>query len=120
MALASSTSLKLSEFVALVHHETQQVIEYLAQPERHLISQESPSAGFVKIEKMELQIPVKVLTQSVNVTAQELAKLPILARPFLRPEGKASILNVTMQQTKNVQTTSSDSILRIELSVASK
>jgi hypothetical protein len=116
-------TLKLSEFLALVHHETQLVIEYLAQPNLHIVSVESPSAGLVKVEKMQIEIPISVLIQSVKTDEKELAKLPILEKPLLFPGGKAARLDINILEAKSAQTTNStnsESRLRIEFSVAAK
>jgi hypothetical protein len=120
MAQSTLSTLKLSEFVALVQHETQQVIEHLAQPDLHLVSSDSPSAAFVKIEKMEMEIPIKILAQSVKVPEKQLAKLPILKKPFKLAGGGAAALSVSVLQAKSLQTTAGESKLRIEFSVAAK
>jgi hypothetical protein len=112
--------IRLGELVALIHHETQQVIELLAMPEFHQISQQTPSASLVKIENLQIELPLRVLPQTVNANPQEVAAAPALSRAFITSGGASWVMHVSVPATSNQSTTQVEGRLRIEFSVAAK
>lgn len=111
---------KLAEFIALLHHETQQVIEHLAQPQLHQVSQQAPSAAFVKIERLHIEVPIRHFIQIVKISKEEIDKLPILDRTFLLRNGKSLAMRVSVVEPQVAETTKAESKLRVEFTIAAK
>ncbi len=86
----------LAEFVALLHNQNQQVIEYLAQPELHQISKNTASSSLVKIERIKMNIPINVLSESVKITSEQLTQLKNLQKPIFLPDGRAYNMRITI------------------------
>lgn len=121
-AAAAPSLPRFSEFVALLHHETQAVIEYLALPQAHEVGADAPSEALVKIERMKVEIPVRVLADTVAISKEDIGKLPILARPLPIPErpGWALLMRVEILSPKLEATTQKEGTLSVEFSVAAK
>ena len=112
--------LKLAEFIALIHHESQQVIEHLAHADQRVVSDASPSSSIVKIEKLQIEIPIKLVPGLSNVRKAAQSKLANLSKPMMLSSGQAVDMRVSIQDTKNLNTTVVESKLRLEFSIASK
>jgi hypothetical protein len=118
---------KLSEFVALLQHETQQVIEHLARSDFHQVLTQSPSASFVKIERIQLEIPVKSVVETINASEtkkiEEMVgarKLSNLNKTFLLHDGTSLSLRVQVLGTQTADTTQAEGKLKLEFSIAAK
>jgi hypothetical protein len=110
----------LSELIAILHHEAQQVIEYLAQPQLRQVTSQTPSASFVKIESIQIEIPVRISAQAAKATQEDLARLPILQKPFILPDGTSLTMYAQVLGVQIGETTKEEGKLRVEFSVAAK
>ena len=118
--MALEYPITLAEFIALLHHGIQQAIEHLAQPELRQIAKDTPSASFVKIENLRINVPIRIVSESVKITPEEIQKLPVLSRVFqVTPDRTLGIFASSMNPVSS-ETTRNESTLEIEFSVAAK
>ena len=118
---------RLSEFLALLHHETQQVIEYLAQPELHQVLETTPSASFIKIERIEVEVPVRLLVELADAATTEAdlalmkeGKVPLYDRKFLLRDGTSLLMRASILEPRAAETTGAEARMRVEFSIAAK
>lgn len=118
---SSSKDLRLSEFIALLHHEVQQTIEYLSQQDFHKITDEAPSASLVKIENMQIEIPVQLQPQIGKVTAGNIESL-LDSKSFILKTKYNRPLEITVKVLGSSATDSTKDVgkLKLQFSVASK
>jgi hypothetical protein len=112
----------LPEFVALLHHQIQQVIEHLAQPDLHKRSTNAPSQAFVKIESMNIDIPVTLMPRIVNFGDNvDVSGFKVLEQPFFIPGSKNMLyMRVGVLNPNTAQTTTQGAVIRVGFSVAAK
>lgn len=112
----------LPEFVALLHQQIQQVIEHLAQPDLHKRSANAPSQAFVKIESMNIDIPVTLMPRIASLgDNMDISRFKVLEQPFVIPGSKNMLyMRVGVLNPNTAQTTTQGAVLRVGFSVAAK
>jgi hypothetical protein len=121
----------LAEFLALLHSQHQQLIENLANPALHQISEQHPSSAFVKIEKVKINLPINAVVESVQIPPYEKVKVSaeeyilqhfkLLERPIILGDGKtASIMRVSLVDAAAQRSVKDTSMISVEFSVAAK
>jgi hypothetical protein len=113
----------------LLNSQHQQLIENLANPALHQISEQHPSSAFVKLEKVKINLPINAVMESVQippyekVSAEEhiLQHFKLLERPIILGDCKTtSMMRVSLVDAATQGNVKDTSMISVEFSVAAK